>query len=95
MISRSPVPRHDLPWEFKQRFAEAKLDVNDPDYGRWVDPDDHSLWHYEDPKFNDVWEDFFYGGPVNGIRPEITRTKAEVLQKLEEIQSQYPKTRDQ
>jgi hypothetical protein len=85
---------HDLPWEFRQRFAEAKLDVNEADFGRWVHPDDHKLWHYDEPKFNDFWEDFFYGGPVNGFRPEITRTKDEVLQKLEEARTQYPRTRD-
>jgi hypothetical protein len=99
MLKKGEVPpgfeaHHDLPWEFRQRFAEAKLDVNDPQFGRWAHPDDHSHWHYEDPKFNDVWEDFFYGEPVNGMRPEITHTKAEVLQKLEEIKAQYPKTRD-
>jgi hypothetical protein len=94
MIARSSARLHDLPWEFKKRFAEAKLDVNDPQFGRWAHPDDHKHWHFDEPKFNDIWEDFFYGGPVNGIRPEITRTKAEVLQKLEEIKAQYPTTRD-
>jgi hypothetical protein len=89
MISRSPVPRNDVHWELRQRLAEAKLDVNDPQFGWWAYPVDHSRRHYEDPKFNDFWEDFFYGEPVNGIRPEIPRTKAEAIQKLQEARNIY------
>jgi hypothetical protein len=37
----------------------------------------------------DVWEDFFYGPPVNGIRPEIKRTQAEVLYQLQIMRANY------
>jgi hypothetical protein len=49
----------------------------------------HDRWHNQDPKFNDVWEDFFYGPPVNGIRPEIKRTQAEVLHQLQIMRALY------
>jgi hypothetical protein len=77
---------HDLPWEFREWFAAHKIDVNDAQYGRWVHIDDHKTWHNENPKFNEVWEDFIYD--ANGR--QVRRSKDEILAKLNEIRAAYP-----
>lgn len=76
---------HDLPWRFREWFAAHKIDVNDAEYGRWVDIDNHEAWHNENPKFNDVWENFIYDANGNQVR----RSKDEILGKLAEIRNSY------
>jgi hypothetical protein len=46
------------------------LDVNNPDYGRWVEgtpPGDHQDWSRE---FNDTWNQFIENNP-NASRDEV------------------------
>jgi RHS repeat-associated protein len=52
---KSPQAHHDLPWRFKDWFAAERrgLNVNDPQFGRWVEgtpPGQHQVWTraYED-----------------------------------------------
>ena len=85
---RNYQAHHDLPWEFREWFAAHKIDVNDAQYGRWVHIDDHKKWHNEEPKFNDIWEDFIYDANGN----QIKRSKDEIMIKLNEIRASYQKT---
>jgi hypothetical protein len=87
--SGSHQAHHDLPWEFREWFAAHKIDVNDAAYGRWVHIDDHKTWHNENPKFNDVWEDFIYDANGNQLR----RSKDEIIAKLNEIKASYTTTK--
>jgi hypothetical protein len=79
---------HDFPWEFREWFAAHKIDVNDAQYGRWSHPDDHKRWHNENPKFNDVWEEFIFDSAGNATN----RSKQEILEKLSDMRSNYQAT---
>jgi hypothetical protein len=81
-------PLCTIPWEFKEWFAAHKIYVNDAQYGRWVHIDDRKVRHNENPKFNDVWEDFIYDANGNQLR----RSKDEILAKLDEIRAAYQPT---
>jgi hypothetical protein len=78
-----------LPREFREWYAAHNIDVNDTQYGRWVHIDEHKVWHNENPKFNDVWEDFIYDANGNQLR----RSKDEIIAKLNEIRDSYQKTK--
>lgn len=52
---------HDLPCFLQDRFLEYGLDINNPQFGRWVEgtpPGLHQVWT---SKFNDEWRAFFAG----------------------------------
>ncbi len=51
---------HKLPWLFKDKFAQAGLDVNDPQYGSWVEPHAHARFSYG---YNRQWRLFFKNNP--------------------------------
>jgi hypothetical protein len=62
---------HELPWELKDWFAKRGLNVNDPAYGKWVDPVAHDQWT---PAYRNEW--------IQYINDKPNATKAEVLLKL-------------
>ena len=47
---------HMLPQKFKDKFGKAKININDPKYGIWLEKKSHSKKSYE---YNQKWEDFF------------------------------------
>ncbi|MBR3074271.1 MAG: hypothetical protein IKH11_00755, partial [Bacteroidales bacterium] len=47
---------HMLPWEFRNDFDKAGIDINDPQYGMWLDTHEHLSKHKE---YNKQWADFF------------------------------------
>jgi RHS repeat-associated protein len=62
----NPQAHHDLPWEFRNWFAEARrgLDVNDPNFGRWVEgtpPGQHQNWSHA---YSDAWRTFIENNPT-------------------------------
>jgi hypothetical protein len=62
---QNPQAHHDLPWTFKDWFAGSRrgLDVNNPNFGRWVEgtpPGPHQVWHGE---YNTAWQTFIDNYP--------------------------------
>ena len=57
---------HELPWKFKDWFAERGFNVNDDRYGKWVGAS-HQSWSRQ---YEEAWEGFKDGNPL--------ATKAEV-----------------
>ena len=75
---------HDLPWEFKDVFAQSGINVNDTIYGRWANKTDHNRWHNSmEPDFNNYWRNWF--SSLQGQVP----TRQEILNKLAEARSIY------
>jgi hypothetical protein len=61
----NPQAHHNLPWTFREWFAMHGLDVNLPQYGRWVDgtpPGRHQNWT---PAFQAQWQAFISAEPVS------------------------------
>lgn len=52
---KNPNAHHGLPWKFKDWFAFRGLDVNDPEFGMWVEGREHAKWSW---RYNMVWEEF-------------------------------------
>ena len=50
-----------------------------------LNPDDHKRWHNENPKFNDVWEEFIFDSAGNATN----RSKQDILQKLSDMRSNF------
>jgi hypothetical protein len=65
---------HDLPWEFREWFADRGINVNDPQFDRWVNGANHLAWS---PAFQRVSERFIARKP--------NATKGEVLAFLARI----------
>ena len=86
MVRRSADCHHELPWQFKKEFAELGLDVNDPQFGKWVNKADHNKITYSckefADKYNDEWAKWFK-------KPFSERSEEGVRQMLEELRSKY------
>ena len=68
----NPQVHHNLPWIFRDWFAGAGrgLDVNDPQFGRWVSGSPqgpHQRWTRE---YNDAWREFIEANP-NATRQDV------------------------
>jgi len=62
----NPQVHHDLPWEFRDWFAGPRrgLNVNDPQFGRWVEgtpPGQHQNWSRA---YRDAWQLFVESNPT-------------------------------
>ncbi|MBI4559839.1 MAG: hypothetical protein HY706_19800, partial [Candidatus Hydrogenedentes bacterium] len=71
----NPEAHHDLPQEFRDKFAALGLDIEDAAYGRWVaggPGGNHQKWSHD---FNDEWRAFFERYRKAGKSP----TKGQVL----------------
>jgi RHS repeat-associated protein len=67
-----PQAHHNLPWKFRAWFAGRGrgLNVNDPQFGRWVEgtpPGEHQRWT---SAYNMEWERFIQQNP-SATRPEV------------------------
>lgn len=68
----NPHAHHNLPWTFRNWFAgEGRgLNVNDPNYGRWVEgtqPGPHQTWSQ---LYEQEWATFIDKNP-NATRPQV------------------------
>jgi hypothetical protein len=75
----NPQAHHDLPQEFAKKFKAKGFDIDDPQYGRWVEgtpPGRHQLWNGE---YNAIWRSFFgrFRNP----------SRARILKLLKELRS--------
>ncbi len=65
---------HMLPWKFKEYFAKAGLDVNDPQYGSWIKEERHLGFSYD---YNQKWGEFIAEHPLSD--------KTNILNYLDEL----------
>jgi RHS repeat-associated protein len=56
----NPNAHHGLPWKYREWFASRGLDVNDPQFGYWVEARPHSQWSWE---YNNAWRVFIKNEP--------------------------------
>ncbi len=76
---------HMLPQKFKDKFEEAKIDINDPKYGIWLEKKSHSKKSYE---YNQKWEKFFKRFEENNSEPtaeEISTFMKQVMKETFDI----------
>ncbi len=61
---KNPEAHHGLPWKFKDWFAAHGLDVNQAEYGFWVERGQHQKWSRD---YNDTWGEFIEANPFATI----------------------------
>ena len=69
---------HILPQKFNIQFEKAKININDPKYGIWLEKKSHSKKSYE---YNQKWEGFFKGFEKNNSEP----TAEEILTFMKQV----------
>ena len=69
---------HMLPQKFNIQFEKAKININDPKYGIWLEKKSHSKKSYE---YNQKWEGFFKGFEKNNSEP----TAEEILTFMKQV----------
>ena len=72
---------HMLPQKFKDKFGKAKININDPKYGIWLEKKSHSKKSYE---YNQKWEDFFEGFEKNNSKPTTEEIETYMKQVMKE-----------
>jgi YD repeat-containing protein len=72
---------HVFPQEFEGEFERAGIDIHDPQYGSWVEANEHGQYAGE---YNDAWEEFFRDTP-NPTPDEILRFGVEVMESVYEL----------
>jgi len=72
---KAPQAHHDLPVVFQETFADLGIDINNRQFGRWVEGSAHSKWS---AAFNDEWKRFL--DPANG-----KRTRQQVLDFMDKL----------
>jgi RHS repeat-associated protein len=72
----NPEAHHELPWNFREWFAKRGLNVNDTQFGRWVERSLHRSWSRA---YNNEWSRFINQYP--------NASQAQVLEFLEELRT--------
>jgi hypothetical protein len=55
-----PQAHHELPWKHRNFFARRGMNVNDVQYGRWVEGVQHRRWS---KAYTDAWDTFVLDNP--------------------------------
>jgi hypothetical protein len=66
----NPQVHHDLPWAYRDWFAERGLNVNDPQFGRWVSGSPQGPHQNWTRAYNDAWKAFMESSP-NATRKDV------------------------
>lgn len=74
-----PQAHHDLPWNHREWFAKRGLDVNDPQYGRWVEGNPYGSHQSWSKDYDGEWLSFMDEYP--DAKPE------QILDKVDEIRT--------
>ena len=70
MLKEGPAPgsnyqaHHGLPWEHKDYFAQAGLNVNDPQWGRWVKGGGNSGHQSWSKRYGKIWATYKENHPT-------------------------------
>jgi hypothetical protein len=69
---QKPQVHHNLPWNFRDWFAGPGrgLNVNDPQFGRWVSGSPHGPHQRWTSAYNDAWQAFIEANP-NAKRRQV------------------------
>jgi hypothetical protein len=70
-----PQAHHELPWKHRNFFARRGMNVNDVQYGRWVEGVQHRRWSRE---YTRAWDEF--------VEEEREATAAQILAHLAALQ---------
>ncbi|MDB5357073.1 MAG: hypothetical protein JWN24_3526 [Phycisphaerales bacterium] len=88
-----PQAHHDLPWTFKDWFAAHGIDVNEAQYGRWVEGTppggDPANWRFHQgwtPQFQKDWAEFMEIERTSGI----VYSRQQILNKMADMRVAYP-----
>jgi len=67
----NPQAHHNFPWTFREWFAKRGINVNNPNYGRWVEgtpPGSHQIWS---AAYEDEWAEYIYQVNPNATARDI------------------------
>ena len=67
-----------LPWEHVEDFEKAGIDINDPQYGIWLETHEHLSKNKE---YNARWTEFFDDAKKN----KKTLTAEEIVAKMKQL----------
>ena len=79
----TPQAHHSLPWHYREWFAKRGLNVNDPQFGAWVDATpglsgNHQSWSRA---YNQEWSDFirdnFYTASADAIKNKLNSLRVD------------------
>lgn len=70
--SLSPQAHHTLPQQFTSEFSNLGIDVNDPQWGAWVDGGTHQKWSYENNKAWEIWFRDFQNPTLSDVKQFAT-----------------------
>lgn len=85
---RNPQAHHDMIWDERFWFAMHGFDVNDPQFGRWVEgtpPGDHQRWS---KRFSDAWTAFVGAEKLND--PDNWYTADAIRSKYVQLKASFP-----
>ncbi len=74
------IAHHVLPVEFAEYFVRADLDINDTQFGTWVEESQHKTMHNQD-EYNQRWREFFIDNP-NASREDMLKFATDLGNKL-------------
>jgi hypothetical protein len=100
IFRKPPHAHHELPWGIdingrrsREVFAEFGFDVNDPQYGKWVEPKLHNQWHpLADVGWTAQWKTTLKELDNGDFTLEAGRQK--ILAKLSQMRGQYCRVGD-
>jgi len=82
---QEPHAHHMLPWNYRDDFARAGLNINDPRLGVWVEgapgPNGHRAWS---TAYNTEWRNFLFDSEGRSLN----RTSQQILNHLNSIRGQ-------
>jgi RHS repeat-associated protein len=73
---KEPQAHHELPWKNRDFFAGKGINVNDPQFGRWVEGNAHRKWSAE---YGREWDQFIEANP--------NATPQDIMNKLQELKN--------
>ena len=73
--------------EVSKGFAQWGFDVNDPQYGKWVEAELHSQWSNSTNGWNDEWKAFLTN-ELAGVS-DLEQGRQMIFDKLQEMRGKY------
>ncbi len=82
VVPEGKQAHHMLPWKYRKEFEKYKIDINDPQYGTWLETHEHLSKHRE---YNRQWEEYFKKANVDKISLTAEDIIAEMKQLMHDI----------
>lgn len=84
---QTPEAHHEFSWALRERFSAWGFDVNDPQYGKWVEGAPHGHHQGWSAAWNQEWEGFL--NYLDTYDPDIATGRSMVLGKLQDMRAGY------